>query len=353
MIRSRRGGRRHLKETAELNITAFMNLMVILVPFLLITAVFSRLAILELNLPGSSTEPVDPQDQVFQLEVIVRQDKIEVGDRNQGLLGIYPNSVDGYDYTALADKLVELKERYPEKTDASILLEQDIAYDTLVQVMDTVRVAQVADTDADQVVRSDLFPDISIGDAPVSVAASDGGYHLMVKSGRAKRMEKHHKRNKGSVALNLVSLMDIFTILVFFLLVNSSDVQTLPNAKDMTLPESIAEKKPEETVMILIGKTDILVQGSPVARIDEVMAEPGNEIPALRDALLSQNDRVLRRETQGDIAGREVTIMGDKDIPYRLLKKVMKTCTDADYGQISLAVLQKSSDKLDDLQASR
>jgi biopolymer transport protein ExbD len=88
MIRSRHGGRRNV-ETAELNITAFMNLMVILVPFLLITAVFSRLAILELNLPGSSNEPVEPQEQTFQLEVIVRADKIEIGDRNQGLLGEY------------------------------------------------------------------------------------------------------------------------------------------------------------------------------------------------------------------------------------------------------------------------
>lgn len=174
----------------------------------------------------------------------------------------------------------------------------------------------------------------------------------MVKSGRAKRMEKHHKRHGGSGALNLVSLMDIFTILVFFLLVNSSDVQTLPNAKDMKLPESIAEKKPEETVTILIGKSEILVQGSPVASIDEVMATVGNDIPALREALLSQNDRVLRRAAADDVAGREVTIMGDKDIPYRLLKKVMATCTASDYGQISLAVLQKSSDKLDDLQAS-
>ena len=168
MIRSR--GRRNI-ETAELNITAFMNLMVILVPFLLITAVFSRLTILELNLPGSSSEPVEPQDQTFQLEIIVRQDKIEVGDRNQGLLGIYPNGEDGYDYVALADKLLELKERYPTKTDASILLEQDIAYDTLVQVMDTVRVAQEIDEDKGVIDRSDLFPNISIGDAPVL----DGG----------------------------------------------------------------------------------------------------------------------------------------------------------------------------------
>ncbi|MDH3861642.1 MAG: biopolymer transporter ExbD, partial [Gammaproteobacteria bacterium] len=157
MIRSRRGGRHHRHDAAELNITAFMNLMVILVPFLLITAVFSRLAILELNLPGSSSEPDEPQDQSFQLEIIVRQDKIEVGDRNQGLLGIYPNSEEGYDYVALADKLLELKDRYPSKTDASILLEQDIAYDTLVQVMDTVRVAQEVDEDKAVIDRSDLF----------------------------------------------------------------------------------------------------------------------------------------------------------------------------------------------------
>ena len=95
MMRSRRGSRHHDHDTAELNITAFMNLMVILVPFLLITAVFSRLAILELNLPGSSNEPADPQEQTFQLEIIVRMGQIEVGDRNQGLLGVYPNSEKG------------------------------------------------------------------------------------------------------------------------------------------------------------------------------------------------------------------------------------------------------------------
>ncbi len=166
MIRRRKGGRHHNDDTAELNITAFMNLMVILVPFLLITAVFSRLAILQLNLPGSSTEPVEPQEQTFQLEVIVRQDKIEVGDRNQGLLGIYPNSDDGeYDYDALSVKLSELKDRYPSKTDAAILLESDIVYDTLVQVMDRVRLEE--EIQDESIVRSDLFPDISIGDAPV------------------------------------------------------------------------------------------------------------------------------------------------------------------------------------------
>ena len=175
----------------------------------------------------------------------------------------------------------------------------------------------------------------------------------MVKSARAKRMEKHHKRNKGAGTLNLVSLMDIFTILVFFLLVNSSDVETLPNTKDLQLPESIAEEKAKESVVILISEEDILVQGVAIARVADVLATTGNDIPALREALKSQNDRVLRRAAQDDIAGREVTIMGDKDIPYRLLKKVMATCTESDYGQISLAVLQKSSDKLDSLQATQ
>jgi len=170
MSMSRRGGRYRNVDTAELNITAFMNLMVILVPFLLMTAVFSRLAILELNLPGSSNEPVDQKELTFQLEVTVRKFQIEVGDRNLGALGIYPRAADSdYDYEALSKKLSELKERYPEKTDAAILLESDIPYDTLVQVMDRVRVAEVIEED--RVVRNDLFPDISIGDAPVL----DGG----------------------------------------------------------------------------------------------------------------------------------------------------------------------------------
>ena len=163
MMRNRRG-RRNV-ETAELNITAFMNLMVILVPFLLITAVFSRLAILELNLPGASSEPADPEEPTFQLEVIVRESRIEVGDRTVGALGIYPSGDDGYDFTSMSEKLAEIKRDYPEKTDVSILLEPDIPYDTVVQVMDRVRVEEVVD--GDTVDRNDLFPDISIGDAPI------------------------------------------------------------------------------------------------------------------------------------------------------------------------------------------
>jgi biopolymer transport protein ExbD len=146
-----------------------MNLMVILVPFLLITAVFSRVAVLELNVPGASDQTVAAEDQTFQLEVTVRRTGIEVGDRNVGPLGIYPNVAEGYDYEALSDKLSEIKNSYPTKTDASILLEADISYDTLVQVMDRVRVSETVSNNV--ILRTDLFPDISIGDAP----ARDGG----------------------------------------------------------------------------------------------------------------------------------------------------------------------------------
>jgi len=162
--------------------------------------------------------------------------------------------------------------------------------------------------------------------------------------GRAARMGRHHSRHKKGISLNLVSLMDIFTILVFFLLVNSSDVEVLPNAKDVQLPESIAEQKARETVVVLVTDQQLLVQGRVVARIDEIMARDSMIIPELKAALLSQNDRVLRQDTRDDIENREVTIMGDKEIPYRLLKRVMATCTDSDFGQLSLAVLQKTSE---------
>lgn len=161
--------------------------------------------------------------------------------------------------------------------------------------------------------------------------------------GRAARMDRHHARHKKGVSLNLVSLMDIFTILVFFLLVNSSDVEVLPNARDLQLPESIAETKARESVVILVTDSEILVQGRAVSRIDDVLASDDLVIPALREALVAQAGRSLLGSAE-DAAEREVTIMGDREIPYHLLKRVMATCTDADYGRLSLAVLQKTSE---------
>lgn len=158
--------------------------------------------------------------------------------------------------------------------------------------------------------------------------------------GRAARMDRHHARHrKGS--LNLVSLMDIFTILVFFLLVNSSDVEVLPNARDVQLPESIAETKARENVVILVTETEILVQGRAIGRLDEMLAGDGLVIPALKFELVAQAERSILGEEEG---GREVTIMGDREIPYHVLKRIMATCTDANYSRLSLAVLQKTSD---------
>jgi len=164
-----------------------------------------------------------------------------------------------------------------------------------------------------------------------------------MSSNRAKRMEKHHKR-RSIGALNLVSLMDIFTILVFFLLVNSMDAETLPNAKDLQLPESYADQKANENVVIMITDEHILVQGKPVASMAEVRVQDDVVIAALEDELRSQTDRLLRKDAQSLMADREVTIMGDQELPYSLLKKVMASCTAADYGKIFLAVAQKDSD---------
>ena len=152
-------------EAAELNITAFMNLMVILVPFLLITAVFSRLAILELNLPSSGEQLANDEPVTMQLEVIVRADRLEVGDRNGGLLTRLPVNEEGYDYPALTGYLKRVKATFPDKLDATILLEPEVPYDVLVQVMDAVRIFE--DEENGEPVQAELFPEISIGDAPV------------------------------------------------------------------------------------------------------------------------------------------------------------------------------------------
>ncbi len=168
-MRNSRRARREI-DAAELNITAFMNLMVILVPFLLITAVFSRLAIIELNLPASSSEPVEKPEESLQLEITVRANLIEVGDRRGVLLSRIENTEEGYNYDRLGEKLREIKAANPDKVDATLLLEPDIPYDVLVQVMDKMRITE--DVQEESIVRSELFPQISVGDA---VALPAGG----------------------------------------------------------------------------------------------------------------------------------------------------------------------------------
>jgi biopolymer transport protein ExbD len=166
---SKRRSRRHhrKREAEELNITAFMNLMVVLTPFLLITAVFSRLAILELNLPASQSQANEEQPPEFQLEITVRDSGIEVGDRNAGVLSRIEKTGEDYPLEQLSSYLARIKQQFPDKADATLLLEPDISYQVLVAVMDKVRVAERIDPASNQLVKADLFPEISIGDAPV------------------------------------------------------------------------------------------------------------------------------------------------------------------------------------------
>jgi len=161
-----RAARRHRRKDAdELSVTAFMNLMVVLVPFLLITAVFSRLTILELNLPSSS-EAVPETPQAINLEIVVREGRIEVADRGTGLLRAFPNVEGRRDIAGLGRFLAdEIKPRFPELAAATILLEPNIPYDTVVQIMDTVRVHTIAE--GGHPLQQELFPEISIGDAPM------------------------------------------------------------------------------------------------------------------------------------------------------------------------------------------
>lgn len=161
---SGRWARRHRKQGAdEMDITAFMNLMVVLVPFLLITAVFSRLTVLELNLPGEGA-PAQVSTPTLELEVVVRKDRIEIADRNSGLLGTYPVRQERHDLVAVQEKLKTVKAEYPELLSATVLLEADTPYNDMVQVMDVVRAYTAREGQRN--FQAELFPEISIGDAP-------------------------------------------------------------------------------------------------------------------------------------------------------------------------------------------
>ena len=147
----------------ELNLVPMIDIFTVLVTFLLMTAVFYRTVILELNLPTAQVEDTPPP--ALQLEILVRKAKMQVADRGSGLLSEFPNRAEGYDLVALSEYLQRVKDRFPQKLDATILLEPDIPYDTLVQVMDTVRV--VEQVQGERTVQAELFPEISIGDAPL------------------------------------------------------------------------------------------------------------------------------------------------------------------------------------------
>jgi biopolymer transport protein ExbD len=159
---------RHSRKPAELLLVPMIDIFTVLVTFLLMTAVFSRTVILQLNLPAAQTEFKEPPPGLV-LEVLVRKDLLQVSDRNTGPLATMPDTAKGHDYESLTEYLKRVKAKFPEKTEATVLLEPDTPYDTVVQVMDHVRVFEQGE--GPNIVQAELFPDISMGDAPVTEAA--------------------------------------------------------------------------------------------------------------------------------------------------------------------------------------
>jgi len=161
----------------------------------------------------------------------------------------------------------------------------------------------------------------------------------MKMSRRAKRMQRNHKRNAQKTALNLTALMDIFTILVFFLMLNQNDSEVLNN-DEVELPKSIAANELKETIRVLVTKEDVLVQGRPIMKVSELKGSQEEIVPKLKkelDYLASRSP--LPAALKAD--GRPITIMGDKDTPYSVLKRIMDTCAKAEFNNISLAINQK------------
>lgn len=148
-------------------------------------------------------------------------------------------------------------------------------------------------------------------------------------------------RNTSSVDLNLVSLIDIFTILIFFLLINTGVADVLPSSKTIKLPESTAEKAPRETVVVMVSQDEIIVDGRKVASVREVINAEGDLIPGLKAELDLLASRQLIR-AGSEAQAKAITIMGDREIPYRLLRKVMVTSARADFTDVSFAVQQKA-----------
>lgn len=158
------------------------------------------------------------------------------------------------------------------------------------------------------------------------------------------RLQRHRKRqHPGDSHMALVPFIDMLTILVVFLLVHTSDVEVMPNTKNIAIPLSNSSTKPRPTVVVMITKAEVLVDGRSIVSLADVAATPGELIEPLKLALSTQADRVLTDAAQENIAEREVTIMGDRNLPYNVLKKIMSTCTQANYGKVSLAVLEKES----------
>ena len=158
-----------------------------------------------------------------------------------------------------------------------------------------------------------------------------------------RRMKRMTRNRQVTTKMNLTSLMDVFTILVFFLLVNSASTEVLETPKQIKLPDSVVEQKPRETVVIFVSPEEVTVQGESVVRVDDIIAHEGTVIAPIGERLSQVQDSIIGLNTQAVAESREITILADRTVPFSVVKKVMSTCTHEGYGRISLAVLQKAS----------
>ena len=162
----------------------------------------------------------------------------------------------------------------------------------------------------------------------------------MRNSRRMKRMGRSKKKVTG---LNLTPLMDVFTILVFFLLFHSAGSNTLETPKQIKLPDSVVETKPRETVVIMVSPKVVLVQGEAVISTSELLGDRIEMVAEIRERLKQLERNIIGISTKTVVESKEITILADKTIPFRVLKKIMSTCTGSGYGRISLAVIQKAA----------
>jgi len=163
----------------------------------------------------------------------------------------------------------------------------------------------------------------------------------MKNTRRLKRMARAKRNRMG--ALNLTSLMDVFTILVLYLLVNQSAVEVVEPPKDIKLPDSVVEAKPRQTVVMMVSEQQILIQGEPVASYDDVLNNKSGVVEPVRETLLRLKDKAIGVNTETAAKSKEVTIMAHRTVPFKVLKTLMSSCTSAGYSTISLAVNQKAS----------
>jgi biopolymer transport protein ExbD len=158
-----------------------------------------------------------------------------------------------------------------------------------------------------------------------------------MNSFRQRRRKRHH----GASHFALVPFIDMMTILVVFLLAHTAEVDILPNTKNIAIPQSLSDRKPSGTVVVMVTKDSIFVDGKLVGTVGEVVADTDAVYAPLKAALTAQNALLLNGGQQDDVAKREVTIMGDKETPYSVMKKIMVTCSQSDYGKVSFAVVER------------